>query len=545
VRLWRNGRVVRMQQLPAPPQTPGTVPAQGTPMETPGLAERAQVPYHSFGEPPVRGPTTLFGESSTTPSARTLVHSTPQRAALVARLEHLEAQLEARGALSDAPSRHDFELFQLLRNMEQRVEQFQAQIAQQIPQLVGEQVQSATGVAHAHLQSALEHQGAQLHAAVQQTVSQTGAQVGETMRRMQEAVQAQAQALPALPTAPPQATSSLPPLGPYSGMEEDPSEGPSGAKPVNPRLPAYEGDTDPHLWLRQADVLFRANGIPLAQQGVWLVAALRGAAARFWHFECAEQSYEAGNVAQLLKRRFRPFAYEYGLDSQLNTLRMQPGGYQRFADSFSETVAQLQSKSPEDVLYAFLRGLTQEYRQHVLLQGAPSYQQAQEICRRLDLASRQSHHGPPSSLAKGLRFYDNRSGRPGLRTTGGRDRAFSRERSTTPSWSRTPRSASQPSSGRRSTTPQTPRQWQDRRKSQSPARTPAMPKRMECFHCGKPGHFAKDCWLSRQSGSVVPNPGAHKSPQHAAPSGRGRGRAFQSPRGRGFGRGRAQGNSSR
>ncbi len=46
-------------------------------------------------------------------------------------------------------------------------------------------------------------------------------------------------------------------------------------------------------------------------------------------------------MAQLLKRRLRPFAYEYGLDNQLNTLRMQPGGYQWFTDSFSETVAQL------------------------------------------------------------------------------------------------------------------------------------------------------------------------------------------------------------
>ena len=149
-------------------------------METPGLAEKARAPFATFGELAVPS------------AARSLLQCTPQRAALMARLEHLEAQLEARTALSDAPLRHNFELFQLLRQMQQRVEQFQAQLADRLPQLVGAHVHSATDEAQAQIQSALEQHGAQLHAAVQQTVSQAGAQLGETMQRMQEAAHAQA-----------------------------------------------------------------------------------------------------------------------------------------------------------------------------------------------------------------------------------------------------------------------------------------------------------------------------------------------------------------
>ena len=57
---------------------------------------------------------------------------------------------------------------------------------------------------------------------------------------------------------------------------------------VDPRLPAYDGESDPELWLRHADVLFKAHNVASAQQGLWLVAALRGAAARYWHFKCAQ-----------------------------------------------------------------------------------------------------------------------------------------------------------------------------------------------------------------------------------------------------------------
>ena len=70
-----------------------------------------------------------------------------------------------------------------------------------------------------------------------------------------------------------------------------------------------------------------------------------------------------------LKERFRSFHFKYSLDSQLSNLRVQAGGYQRYSDSLADLVAQLPSKKPQDLLYAFLRGLSHDYRQQVFLLG--------------------------------------------------------------------------------------------------------------------------------------------------------------------------------
>ena len=60
---------------------------------------------------------------------------------------------------------------------------------------------------------------------------------------------------------------------------------------------------------------------------MWLIAALKGAAMRFWHIECVHEDKSAQHVAQKLKERFRNFAQEFGVGSQLANLRMHPGGY--------------------------------------------------------------------------------------------------------------------------------------------------------------------------------------------------------------------------
>ena len=132
--------------------------------------------------------------------------------------------------------------------------------------------------------------------------------------------------------------------------------------PQNPKLPYYDGNTEPGLWLRQCDVLFTVNETPLEAQGMWLVAALKGAAMRYWHIECVNEDRGVRNVALKLKERFRPFAHEFGVDSQLANLRMHPGGYVQYQERWNELSAQLRSKSSTDLHFSFLRSLSQEYR---------------------------------------------------------------------------------------------------------------------------------------------------------------------------------------
>ena len=133
-----------MQRLPDHPSTPATVAAHDTLMTTPGhLADGARIPFDTFQGPPV--PST----------SRAIAYATPQRQALVARLEHLEAQIEARTTAGEAPSRFDHELFTLMQQLEAKVAQFQDQLSVQLPQLVGAQVQTATEHSHAQMQTAI------------------------------------------------------------------------------------------------------------------------------------------------------------------------------------------------------------------------------------------------------------------------------------------------------------------------------------------------------------------------------------------------------
>ena len=76
----------------------------------------------------------------------------------------------------------------------------------------------------------------------------------------------------------------------------------------NPKLPSYSGQEDPGMWLMRVQACFRAHDTNPAKMGHWMVTALQGEAARFWHVQCeAMQIPPTPNfISQKLKERFRP-----------------------------------------------------------------------------------------------------------------------------------------------------------------------------------------------------------------------------------------------
>ena len=124
---------------------------------------------------------------------------------------------------------------------------------------------------------------------------------------------------------------------------------------------------------------------------------------KFWFVKCAGQPPEPEIIAAKLKERYRPYAYEYGLHAQMQSLQLQPGNYATCVYRFSELASQLRGMNPTNLMYMFLNGLTADYKQHVLLHGATSFAEVQETCRRLDLATRNSQHTLPSVLVSAQR----------------------------------------------------------------------------------------------------------------------------------------------
>ena len=151
----------------------------------------------------------------------------------------------------------------------------------------------------------------------------------------------------------------------------------------------------------QVQACFLAHKTATADQGAWMITALRGAAMRYWFFECRGESSAPENIIAKLKDRFRPYSYECDLYARLHDLRMTAQGYKSYADKFAELSAQLPKMELNALKHAFIKGLNAEFRQQVLLQGAKDLRGAQEVCRRLDLAQQPADRN--SSLKPTLR----------------------------------------------------------------------------------------------------------------------------------------------
>ena len=331
---------------------------------------------------------------------------------------------------------------------------------------------------------------------------------------------------------------------PAVGLADDSmqqEESPRSSSTANPHLPPYSGSEDPGLWAFQVDALFQANRTPPAQQGLWMAAALRGQAMRFWHLECAGLPAEPKTILEKLKTRFRPYAHEFGLFAQLQKLEMQPGNYLTFADRFLEISSQLPHLAEKTRMFTFLSGITDAYRQHCLMYGTNSLAEVMESCRRLDLSSRTTSSVKQPALVYAQRdrlrrpHSDSRSRSPHFR--GARTSSPYKRFSKSPrrEGSFTPRSDSSRS---RSTSA----------RSRSPFRPQSRSPGKPCYNCGKPGHFAKDCRGTKRvhyEGNPSPRAVPPTSPKPSPGGFRGRGRGYGSfSRGRGSDRGR-RGNPQR
>ena len=141
----------------------------------------------------------------------------------------------------------------------------------------------------AHLTQQLQATQPQMPHAVRQQVSAAQAQQSAQMNMLAHGL---TQVHHLVQTAKGTATQALaaPALaGPYPGSaDESMNQGELPRLPptANPHLPPFTGSEDPGLWAFQAHALFRANQTPVAQQGLWMVAALRGQAMKFWFLEC-------------------------------------------------------------------------------------------------------------------------------------------------------------------------------------------------------------------------------------------------------------------
>ena len=75
----------------------------------------------------------------------------------------------------------------------------------------------------------------------------------------------------------------------------------------------------------------------------------------FWFVECAGQPAEPEIIAIKLKERYRPYAYDYGLHAQMQSLQMQPGNYITYADRCSELASQLRGMNQTHLMYKVTR----------------------------------------------------------------------------------------------------------------------------------------------------------------------------------------------
>ena len=219
---------------------------------------------------------------------------------------------------------------------------------------------------------------------------------------------------------------------------------------------------------------------------------------------------------------------------------MQAGNFSAYVDNFLLLTAQISDLTDSVKQSLFLNGLASNYRLHVSLGNSTRFDDLLELARRVD-ASMQTqpasvlHPAFDTATTAAARFRTNT--RSGPNSSSGRsfNRAPSARGQGPPrSYSR----QSRPSEPRRDyqniSQPNAP---QSRGPSRNRPRSASAP-RVVCHTCGRPGHFARDCYqnMAASQGRGAPNAQQHRG---------GRGGRGNAPRGGRSSRAIPQGNASR
>jgi len=284
----------------------------------------------------------------------------------------------------------------------QQTQQWQQKQQQQAAQIAQEKAQTTIAQASHELQTAVSH--AQ-HTTEQQNVQtqQLWQQVQAELPRMVSAAIYQAQ------QTQPSSSSSAPhaaqPVYYMAGPSQDIPDAhdivdePEEADGKKPRLPFYDGTHDPELWIKQVDVAFQAYRTPHSQQAAWMILALRGTAMHYWFVECQPQFVStpptAMDICTVLRKRFRPYTHNYEVYLKLQRLRMQPSHAEEYNRQFLALQAQCPTMTPQELFHAYIRGLTADYRELVLLQNCTTVTDAIDVVRRKSIARQHQNDDDP------------------------------------------------------------------------------------------------------------------------------------------------------
>ena len=349
-------------------------------------------------------------------TTRALEFTTPIRT----QLQVLQRRLQSIEELAANPARDmSAEVQDLHQNLvaleHHRQSTFQAVAAQTVQQAVTLAHQAAVESATTTTQAVLKAAEPPLQQAISTLLANANAQMQQQCETLLEATRQQLTTIQLADPAPrrlDQATSSNAMDAATEDWEPTDEETCGHAEPRNPRLPPYNGSSDPGLWLRQVEACFNANRTPKRDQGNWMVTALQGDAMRFWFFECTRCDPTPEVIATQLCTRFRSLAHDYDVASRLASLKMRNAQFSDFWDRFRELMALNKTKPTTDLLFTFTRALTDDYREAVLFQRCDTLEKAVEICRAKEMSTRSSASTPQFTQSRRRSFGRSTSRQP-------------------------------------------------------------------------------------------------------------------------------------